>query len=497
MNTNPNDKSAVASVADDQSFDLWSLVALAWKYKLLLILFAGIGLVGAYFYLNQAKPTFLASARILVERQGGELEKRAQLRYDPAFVQTQAEIVRSRVVMERSLEDFTPDSFSEGSEQIDPIRLASESLTVAAVEGTDVLQFAFRSSRSQDAVKMLETVIKNYSEFISETEKDTQLQSLEFLTKQEQEIRNELDLKKKEYRQLREKSALLGVGEETGRAQLEYLTNLGRTVTEVKGKRAKLESLTAAWTDQEVLVASVLPANPKEHQTFKIVTEPTKRENLDAFTVPMTETTNHSADLKRIEQELHLAREQVNKLSDQYGEKYPELKSSRQVVSGLESRREQILNSIRKSFQAELDAYKKQEQELEKLYQDELQRAKQLDVDRIEEQQFVDSIERLQSVHDSLMAEMNARQMASASAEQGQGLVVMKVIAAPQSSGNPIWPIPKVIYLLCTFAGTSLGFVLALGIDQLRFRRRQHAHFDNTSTGKVLHPANGIVTSQS
>ena len=446
-----------------ESIELGRLVMQLWRGRRIIGIACAVSIGLGLVYLVVTPPVYRATTRLLVVRQGSARDQ-TPARYDPAFVATQAEIVRSRTVVENALDAYQPPNLVTAD---DPVSSALKAVRVTPVEGTNVMQVSYECSDQQAAERMLEAVLQKYKEYTQDTEQNSRLQSLSLLTESEQELRKQLDRKEAEYRDLLKQGVLLAVGDDVSRVHTEYLSNLGKALTEVKNRRLQMENESVAWIKSRdalstpsnglaVTIPASLPSGPFDDP---------RREQRSTFALPAGHQSGHALEIRAMERELQVARQREAELTSRFGDKYPDVRAIRAQIRQLESQLEAMLAEIPKILQSELDVARKHEQELEAIYERELQRGRELELHELQNRQYLDSIERLRAAHGTVNAELHTLQPAAATAT-GQGTVHIRTITAPRASRASIWPIPAVVLAICG----ALGFVGGSGVVLVRDR---------------------------
>jgi hypothetical protein len=93
---------------------------------------------------------------------------------------------------------------------------------------------------------------------------------------------------------------------------------------------------------------------------------------------------------------------------------------------------------------AELEAARLDEQRLTELYQSELEKAKLLDNQWIEEQQAMEAIQRVRSLHGSIPTQLRQLQLQNEAVADGRSGIKVTVLAAPapQAATQQLQPVP-------------------------------------------------------
>lgn len=432
--------------------------------------------VGAgQLYIQSAGSKFQATTRLLVQRRGAAFKEQARVRFDPAFLATQAEVIHSRPVVEKALAAFTPPSLAD---QDDSIAAVLKSIRVSPVEGAEVVGVVCTLETVEEAEQMLVAIIQSYRQHLEESKHSAEWQSLAMITEKELEVRQPLEDKQEEYLQFRRDNSFLGLGRETGKVYVEYLTNLGKGLVDTKLKRLKLENqldqltsspndvtLEAPFANDRVLKDADRRADKIAQAVFVL------RQNAERF--------GQLDQFESLQKELRETRQWEEELNGVYGDKFPLLRSARAQIESTTTHLSNMFTTIKGVLEHQLETIRENEQSLEILYAEEIQRTRELEMLRLEEQQFVDAIERLQSVHDSILDEMHNRQLATAT---GQGSIFVEIMSPPKATARPVWPIKEVVFGICGCIGLMLGCGVAIIMS--RFQKNKtvvEAGSDGTS----------------
>ncbi len=150
----------------DSVFVLKNLPAMVWRRKWYLVVSLAVTLGLGGIYLALATTIYEVDARVLVQKTGVNLEGNRPLTGDKDFQATQAQIMRSPMIINAVLKDpsvrFTPP---RGSEK-DPVLLILQSLTVDPVRGADVLQIRYLSPNAEEALHLVGAIITSFKEYI-------------------------------------------------------------------------------------------------------------------------------------------------------------------------------------------------------------------------------------------------------------------------------------------------------------------------------------------
>lgn len=433
-------------------------------------------------YLYVAEPTFEVASRVLIQPQDWPLRDGTAERSDKEFLATQSQIISSPAVVERAVASM--DQPITVNPELDPVLAVLSSLRTKPISGTNVLSLEYQCKDSAEGIRTVEAILDSYQHFLQEMNDDSRLESLRLLTRSEEKLRNDLEEREKNYRKLRKDSPLIGQGKEATIFQTTMLEKLGRTLTEVRSRRIDIQSRMqllsqtpavglGAFSPQQEVTTVAYDNSGEEPQTKTAGTPVTVRK----VVLPSYETSNQDAALNLIAdsnvigtpdastlfQELSLAQVQQKKLAQICGPKHPEMLALNEQIAGLKEQLHSLSNQAPAAIQNEIDAIQAQENQLMELYERELEKAKVNDDYLVKERQELDGIERLKTIHNTLVVQLNDWRLVDPE-EDGVWGLNMEVLEAPTIGTGPIWPKKSVLLILCGAIGLlgGLGMVVVL-----------------------------------
>lgn len=459
------------------------------KWYLAAALAATLGLASAY--LGHTKPIYEAEARLLVENRH-PLPQEHPERPDPKFLDTQVEVIRSPVTLRRALDrvHYTVP----GDPQADSLSYLLRTLRVSPVVGTDVLKLGVRAGTPEQSVDLVHAIVASYKVHLKECEHRQNLEAIRRLNLRERDVLARLEAAQQKYREFRETSPLLGTGKDALLVQLGGLRHLGDMAHTVKNRRMDLES------KLRVFASSGSPGThpvgglgPLAMTTFKgpnrfasvtggsAIPGPLNAE-LDGFAeldgldplglhladaahtqpgaTPQADQRVAAQELANVQTELRQAEARLSELSTRYGDKYPEIVGLRSRIGLLKERIRKMQNASAAAIIQEVRALTLTENNLTALYEKEMQEAKSQDVYAVQEQQMCARIQRLEELHDSIIAQRTQTQAAEEALAQGSASTRVAVLEEPQLSENPVWPKPIPFLAVCSIVTLVGGSVL-------------------------------------
>ncbi len=190
-------------------YDFLGTLVRGWR---LVAVCVGITITLAVIYLARAKPVYSASARLLVLQHGGQplnVAAGSASNTDSLFqsvdgssnsLTTHIMIIKSPLIVGRSLTSAGLKNLSVGS--------VIGGLTVKLPDPTArVLELNYKAGSRDEAVKVVDSVIKSYDRFLQENYQKNSNQVLDLITKARDELSTDLKKLEKEYLEYRQKTA--------------------------------------------------------------------------------------------------------------------------------------------------------------------------------------------------------------------------------------------------------------------------------------------------
>lgn len=188
-------------------YDFLGTLVRGWR---LIMVCVSITLTLAIIYLSRVKPIYQAAARLLVLQQGGQPLNvaGAATNHDNLFqsvdgysnsLATHIMIIRSPLIVGRSLAMAGLKDLSTGS--------VITGLSVKLPDPTArVLELSYKAGSRDEAVQVVDSVIKSYDLFLQENYQKNSTQVLDLITKARDELSADLKRLEKEYLEFRQKS---------------------------------------------------------------------------------------------------------------------------------------------------------------------------------------------------------------------------------------------------------------------------------------------------
>jgi uncharacterized protein involved in exopolysaccharide biosynthesis len=424
---------------DPLSIFLRELPGIAWRGRGWVLGSLALVLALGVVYLLFATPIYNVGAQLLVERRASPLDMADRLRGGSNFLATQAEILHSPTILGSALgavpELATPPPDLEPGAIFDPVSKALRALTATPITGTDVLSISYRTADPALGVRLLDSMITTYRDYIVALEQSPHSEALSLLVRRELELREQLAALEAKYQMLRRGSESLGEGEAALSVQKSVMERQAQMLIEAKSRRIDLENRLAALRNSHT---------------------------------PGGGHTGVSGNDSALEQELWRAESHLAQLLQNYNEIHPEVQTVRQQISILKS---QLAQSSTAALERELQASIGTEQRMAALYAREVEKGKSLDVHRVKEEQMLAEIRSLAAVHDAALAKLKEVELETEARAEGGAGVVVRVLEGPSADEDAMWPRPELVLLPCAIVGLMGGLGLAVVLDRMQGRR--------------------------
>ena len=466
------------------------VVEVIWRRKLHLagcvLVSLGLGTV----YLFQTQPTYKVDSRVLVQPENTLLDAGGAPRREKEFLATQGEIISSPAVVQRAVDSLKIPLIFEAD--TDPVLHVLGNLTVKPLAGTNVLSVTYRCKNSEKGIGLVEAILTSYEQLLQEMNDDSRLEAFQMLARSEERLRVELEGREQRYRELRKKSPVIGQGNDATAFQTTILEELGQALATVRSRRIDLqnrsvllaqdsraESLTTNRPRGLVSVAYSAPAETASTPTTAYEQEASSgdpgRSNT-ALELVADLPLAGSPGSTQILEELYRAEVRQKELAEHCGPDHPAMRSVQRQIIGWEARLDQLKRQAPAMLNREIAAAQSRESQLMNLYDKEFQKAKASDEFLVVEKQELDGIDRLKTIHNSLVAQVNDWRLSEPGDDSVWG-TRMAIIEAPSIGAGPIWPKPSMLLALCV----AVGLLGGVGLIAVLERRRWSSAFDHAA----------------
>ncbi|MEW4565560.1 hypothetical protein AB1K70_23735 [Bremerella sp. JC770] len=432
-----------------------------WYYFAITIpLCLGLG-VAHYFLVT---PTYVVSARILIQERGRPLTPQEGNSLDQNFLPTHAEILSSPTVIGRAIPSI-PNAKVDSPDK-SPIDQVLERLEVRPLAGTNVISITYTDEDPAWAIDGLTNIIDSYRNYLTEREQSGHQETIVLLDKRAEKLREEIAGLQAEYQQVRSQSPLLGNDLDAASVQRNKLMRVGEELVRTQSQRIvlenQLETLIAmrkeAGEPNIHLVAN--PALPDQSSSQRKIVELLARLNAEGLLT--------GAHLQTDLDTLLAAEVEYAELRKHHGEKHPNVVGVMNRIETIEKRLDDVASSATELVRQETNSLRRRETQLNSLYQDEFLEAKKVDQFLVQQQQKQDEIDLVKAAHDTIVMQLNELRLADQAVSEGRSSVLVSVLDGPVLTDELLWPQPKPLFGICVLAGLASGFCMVFASEKLK-----------------------------
>jgi len=420
----------------------------------------GLG-VAHYFTVT---PTYVVSARLLIQERGRPLTPQDGNSLDQSFLPTHAEILSSPTVIGRAVPNI-PNAEVDSPDK-SPIDKVLERLEVRPLAGTNVISITYTDEDPAWAIEGLTNIIDSYRSYLTEREHSGHQETIVQLDKRAETLRKEIAALQVEYQEVRSQSPLLGNDADAASVQRNKLMRVGEELVRTQSQRIvlenQLETLIAmkqeAGEQQLHLVAH--PALPDQFSSQRKIVELLARLNAEGLLT--------GAHLQADLDTLLAAEVEYAELRKHHGEKHPSVVGVMNRIETIEKRLNDVASSATELVRQETNSLRRRETQLNSLYEEEFVEAKKVDQFLVQQQQKQDEIDLVKSAHDTIVMQLNELRLADQAVSEGRSSVLVSVLDGPILTDELLWPQPKPLFGICVLAGLASGFCLVFASEKLK-----------------------------
>jgi polysaccharide biosynthesis transport protein len=434
----------------------------------LLVVCVAAAVVPGVLYILLVDPTFESQIRVLIQDRGLLVQKENFQRKDQEFLTTQAEIIRSPLVVKRSVEKVA--AVASDKPDADPVKKIIKELRVTTLADTDIVRISFRNSDPQHSVDRLKAIVESYREQIQEIEKGTSGNTLELLEKREKSLLAQRNKIESELEKILNESPLIGGTREGVRVETDSLKDLSKQIFELRLKRIRLENL------------------------FQL--QPESDSANDQFLGVLEEVDDQaSKSLRDLQANLWNAEVLVRELSSVYGPEHSDRKKAENKLTVLKDLYSKSLLQANQNLKKQLESSKSDEKRYQTLYDTERDRLNKLNTYLFQEEQLQVELKQIERKQESTFAFLHQNQLKDEALAGGQSAIIVRVLDDFRLPENPIWPKPLTLITACVMIGGLLGLVLIVLLERLPLPGMSISE-PQTITQKDVQHQHSVITSQ-
>lgn len=384
----------------------------------------------AGLYLLAAAPAYRAEVRVVIQNLGLTADVLGNKpTYDKEFLSTQAEVIRSPAVLQRSLETLPPHPQDKPKDPPNPVADLAEALQISLLAGTDIVRITFEHSDPDYAARRLKSIIDSYKDYARTVEQSSTSQSVALLTRREQELQEQLQSMQQRSLNLRSEAAAVPTGP-------------------LADDSPMLRELTNRWVAVEAELASAdAKLSGPAGSTAHLLDFPAARELAD------------------LENQAVAARVDAARAEQIYGPSHPERIAARRRADDLEREVEVRRGQIASGLRAVRDALGREREQLQALIARETDRLQGANSARLQQEQLQREIGQLTEIHASTAKALEAIRLADRTLATGRTSISIDVLDEFTPPREAVWPKPVPLVSAAVVLGLLLGMAVAIVIE--------------------------------
>ncbi len=440
----------VAESHDTSLSDVLTILARR-KWTILLTLLTVLTLVTLYTL--SLKPTYRANATIQIEREGAEIVDFGRTSKpvnsvdslnDP-FFRTRYEMLRSRVVAQKVIDDLSLESSLVPKEEksfigktleaiglggskkkankpqkIDYTGLFFENLFVQPISGSHLVEIFYEARTPEEAKKVVTSIVENFITSQIQTKSETGTYAKNFLDKQIEEAGQKLKNDELTLVQYANENGILGVDENQTR-QVKKLENLDSALVQAEIRRIEAESLFLQMK--------------KAGSVSTVLTNPV--------------VTSLKARLVGLEGD-------YQEMLKTFKPNYPDMQRLQQQINAAKDKLNREMGNIQRSMEADFKAAKRQEDKIRKELKDFNATMRTLQDSGVDYKNLKRNAENSNKLFNSLL--QRREEIGVASQAQTSSISIVEPAVTPVTKYRPR---PKVNLLVGLLSGLILGLAFA------------------------------------
>lgn len=436
-------------------------LAIAWRRRAMVLLGLVLGLIGGAVYYSQRPPVYQSTAQVLVVKKRADIVPSMggspmQQMYVEDYLTTHAILIRSQPILRRAAELMKTKYPGVLPDDVEPTRFFQDGLTITReyregnIPVSNVLNLSFRSQRSEDCAKVLNSIIEAYRQYLNETFNDLNREFADQMRKAQDTLLKELKVKKDRYEAIARKDPLTLVLKAK-----DVLNSVQSRMTKLEEKRVELEVRQAEIRTYQNMIADAKKDGKSDAVIIKIL------ENR----YPVLRQASNSPETRFLEDQLASLQVKESDFRVLYGPDHPQWKSLQAQIKSVQERLNKRgtvpdvggdpLEVFLSSLESEYKANETVLQDVVKALAEERTKATQMAEFLQEEEQARKDIEPYQALLDSILQRLRQIQMSS----EAGGYEAQTIVDA--GLGVKVAPNLVLTLALSSAVGLVLGMALA------------------------------------
>lgn len=432
-------------------------------------------IIGSAYYALAPRYYESAAKLLIVQRQNDELPSMSEQAALDNTMATHQELVTSPVVVQAAIEQLIPEHRIDFVDQRPQfwIRALTKHLSARTSRRTNIIEVSYQSLDSEAAAAVVSAVIQSYLQFVDETHQGSASEVIQLLTRERDQLSQNLALKQRELQKFRQQRGQLAI--KSGGQQVDPMIQRALRLNDalMTAQEARLDSQ-ATLATVEVAVKSSASLSDHLAAIEKVMGKEMLASALGYS--PQDLMMVHDQEGKLLE-----AQAQLQSIAPYYGQSHPrvrelneKIRATTAFLAQYRSQAGERATSLSKSqlgptlitmLQQQVAEARQKEQQLLDSFNVARADAARQSGEIVQLEMLEREVERLEKLHDVLFDKIAAVDM-----RQLQGPIQATVVQEPLPNDLPVSPQLRHVAVMCLFGGLLIGGVLAYVQDVLEDR---------------------------
>jgi len=430
----------------------------------------------AGLYVASAKRVYQATTRLLVLQQGGRplnvanSDPNRLMEGTDDYIPTHSMIVCSPMVVKQAIDqvglEHLPTLMAAKLANSDPVEVAISNLKVTRPDRmAKIFRVDYQAGDRQETDRLVGALVESYQHFLGATFQKNSGTVITLISKARDDLSKELKELEDQYLEFRRTNSNVIVGLEGHSFWASRLARWDQAANEAMVKAVQLKT--------QLEVGRKLAGDGAElwaiaHAITQVGGEP------NSLMALVTAGSSQNGEVDMIRQ---LAVEQ-QLLVERYGPDYAKVKELKLQIERIRERGRSArshleageLKDMLASIASSLESVQTMREDLRAQFDQAQQKAKQIEVDLLTEENLRSKLERQRSLFSSVVDQLKQAQFVSDFTS-----VTSQVIEPPHTLRHPVWPRPVLTLVLAMVTGWMLGMGAVFFLDRLDQRVRSLA----------------------
>lgn len=374
-----------------------SLLTIIWRRKMIISFMVAVGIAVGYTMFTKQPPVFQSQARMLIINPQIELPVNAgqmETQYDSIHEQ----LIRSPILIDQAVNKYKLDQLPTMLNKNATANIIA-GISVSDVQGKEgfILHFAYSGSNPDDCKTILNAVVRSYEDFLEETYKNTSQEMLSLISQAKNQLDDQLKQTESDYQEFR------------NTAQLLFRNDGGQNVHQ--------QRLIGIESQRAEIIVEMAQTTARRDAIKKAIEDGGSQEAINVMVSTIRPTKNQSSEGATLEDQLFPLIIEEQLLLEDYGPEHPKVKAITKKIALIrkhlgqepmqpEQKVKQFYEIYLESLDQEIATAQQRINELNRLFEQERNAAKELADVELTDQNFRNDIARKESLFNVVISRL-------------------------------------------------------------------------------------------